>query len=417
MMVLPEITNWVKEKLNGHESWRMNCLNLIASENYSSNDVRQVQCSDLMHRYSYWLENDPKTRYYQGNKYIQEIELKAIELAKELFNADFVEIRAISGMTANFGVLMGLTNPDDLVIECGRNIGGHRTASKLTTAKVVRLRVMNYPVDPLRYNLDLEKAKQVIEEQRPKLLTLGASIFLFPHPVREIKAAAEDVGAYVSYDASHVLGLIAGKQFQQPLKEGADIMLGSTHKTFAGPQGGIILSRNPEAFKEVKLCPSIIDSHHPQRIPGLLVALAEYKEFGESYATQIIKNAKALGAALYKAGFDVLFKDLDFTESHTILVDVSKFGTGRAVARKLEKAQIIVNAMQVPRDVTEKRNEPTGLRIGVQEMTRFGMKEDEMREIANFLQQALIEKKDLNKLAQEVMEFRKGFQELHYRFK
>ena len=407
----------MKEKLRGHESYRMNCVNLIASENCSSTYVRQVQCSDLMHRYSYWLGNNPRTRYYRGNRYIQEIELKSIELAEKLFGADFVEIRAISGMTANLGVLLGLTSPDDVVMECGRDVGGHRTASKLTTAKVVRLRVINYPVDSSRYNIDLEKTKQIAYEHKPKLLTLGASIFLFPHPVREIKDIAEDIGAYVSYDASHVLGLIAGKQFQQPLNEGADIMLGSTHKTFAGPQGGIILSRNPEAFKRIKLCPNVVDSHHPHRIPGLLLALAEYREFGESYAMQIIRNAKALGAALYDSGFDVLFKDLGFTESHTILVDVSRFGTGRAVAKDLEKIHIILNAMEVPKDVIERRKEPTGLRIGVQEMTRFGMKEREMREIAEFMRDALIEKKNPDRLAKEVIEFRKRFHTLHYCFR
>ena len=395
----------------------MDCVNLIASENYSSAYVRQVQCSDLMHRYSYWLGNDPRTRYYQGNRFIQEIELKAIELAEDLFDADFVEIRAISGMTANLGVLLGLTNPDDVVMECGRDAGGHRTASKLATAKVVRLRVINYPVDSSRYTIDLERAKQIVCEHKPKLLTLGSSIFLFPHPVREIKAVAEDIGAYVSYDASHVLGLIAGKQFQHPLNEGADIMLGSTHKTFAGPQGGLILSRSPEVFERMRLCPNIVDSHHPNRIPGLLLALAEYREFGESYAMQTIRNAQALGAALYDDGFNVLFKDLGFTESHTILVDVSRFGMGRAVAKDLEKIHIIVNAMEVPRDVTERRNEPTGLRIGVQEMTRFGMKGGEMREIAEFMQGALIEKKNMDRLAKEVTEFRKSFQKLHYCFR
>ena len=391
-------------------------MNLIASENYSSGYVRQLQFSDFMHRYPYWLDDNPVTRYYQGCKYIQEVELKAIDLTKGLFKADYADVRPISGMTANLGVLFGLTRPNDLVIECGRDIGGHMTVTKLISSKVVNLRVRNYPADYSRYNIDLERAKQVIVEEKPRLLTLGASIFPFPHPVRELVETARKVGAYVSYDASHVLGLIAGKQFQKPLDEGVDIMLGSTHKTFAGPQGGIILSRNPEVFKQVKLCPNIVDNHHAHRIPGLIAALAEYKEFGESYAVQVIKNAKALGTAMCDVGFDVLFKENGFTESHTILVDMSRFGPGRTVARNLEEAQIIVNGMQVPRDVIEHSLAPTGVRIGVQEMTRFGMREYEMKSIAEFMRDVLINKMDSKRVATDVSEFRSNYQRLRFCF-
>ena len=410
------LLEWTRLQLQSHNSWRSKCLNLVASENYSSKSVRELQISDFIHRYPYWLDNNPLTRYYQGNKYIQEIEVKATELAKELFNADYADIRPISGMTANLGVLFGLTDPNDLVIECGRDIGGHMTVTKLISSKIINLRVRNYPADTTHYNIDLEKARDVIRKEKPKLLTLGASIFPFPHPVREIAEIAEEIGAHVSYDASHVLGLIAGRQFQKPLEEGADILLGSTHKTFAGPQGGIILSRNSDLFGKVRLSPNIVDNHHAHRIPGLIAALAEYKEFGEAYAVQVIKNAKALGARLFENGFDVLFKDLGFTTSHTILVDVSRFGEGRAVAKKLEGAQIIVNAMQVPRDVTEKSPAPSGLRIGVQEMTRFGMREEEMETIASFLQDALMEKKELGKVSAEVASFRSKYQNVRYCF-
>lgn len=410
------LLKWTRLQLQAHDSWRSQCLNLVASENYSSRSVRELQVSDFIHRYPYWIDNNPLMRYYQGNKYIQEIEVKATELAKELFKAEYADIRPISGMSANLGVLFGLTEPNDLVIECGRDIGGHMTVTKLITSKIINLRVRNYPADTTRYNIDLERAGELIRKEKPKLLTLGASIFPFPHPVREIVEIAEEVGAYVSYDASHVLGLIAGKQFQQPLDEGADFLLGSTHKTFAGPQGGIILSRDSDLFGKVKLCPNIVDNHHAHRIPGLIAALAEYKEFGEAYATQVIKNARALGAALFENGFDVLFRDFGFTTSHAILIDVSRFGQGRAVAKKLEEAQIIVNAMQVPRDITEKSPTASGLRIGVQEMTRFGMREGEMQTIVGFLRDVLIEKKELDKISSDVTSFRSKYQTVRYCF-
>ena len=412
-MIRPLI-DWTQSQITAHESWRRRCLNLIASENHSSKLVSQLQCNDFMHRYTYWLDDNPLTRYYQGCRYVREVELKAIDLAKETFQADYADIRPISGMTANLGVLLGLTRPNDLVIECGRDIGGHMTATKLTSSKIINIRVMDYPADTTRYNIDVEKAKALILNEKPRLLTLGASIFPFPHPVEEIVEAAKEAGAYVSYDASHVLGLIAGGQFQRPLDEGVDIMLGSTHKTFAGPQGGLILSRNLEAFKLIKLCPNVVDNHHSNRIPALIAALTEYQEFGKSYAIQTINNAKALGAAMSSLGFEVLFKEQGFTKSHTILVDVSRYGQGRMVAQKLEEGGIIVNGMQVPRDVVSKSPFPTGVRIGVQEMTRFGMRESEMRTIAGFFKEILIDTKDPKKVWVDVARFRSDYQDLKY---
>lgn len=413
---MSEIIKKTQKMVAAHNKWRSECINLIASENYSSEIARKLYCSDIMHRYAYWDDNNIHTRYYQGNKYIMEIELQAIEVAKELFDANYVEIRPVSGMSANLGVILGVTNPGDLIIEPGRDIGGHRTVTKLITSKVIKLMATTYPIDLSTYNIDLEKTAQIVEEKKPKLMTLGASIFLFPHPVKEIVKMAEKVGAYVSYDASHVLGLIAGGSFQKPLAEKADFMLGSTHKTFAGPQGGIVLSNEHDLSHTLKLCPNFVDSHHPHRIPMLIATMAEYLEFGKDYAKQVISNAKALGKGMYDEGFNVLFKNLSFTESHSILVDVSEFGDGKSIAIKLEEANIITNKMQVPDDIIQKRLVPTGIRIGTQEMTRFGMKEIDMKEIARLIRRLLIDKENTHNIKRDVVAFRKQFNKIQYCF-
>lgn len=416
-----ESINDVENLVRRHERWRAQCINLIAAENYSSDPARRLQNSDLIHRYAYWENENIHTRYYQGNKYIEELEELTIELAKELFHAEWVDIRPVSGMTAIVSVILNLTQSNDLVMEPGRVIGGHNTMAKLTMFKgptqdvPVALRYSNYPPDIDHYNIDVDATIETLQKIKPTLLLLGASIFIFPHPVREISKAAKDIGAHVVYDASHVLGLIAGGQFQDPLQEGVDLVSASTHKTFAGPQGGIIFAQDAELGKQIKLRP-LIDSHHPHKIPGLFAALAEYKTFGPEYASQIVQNAKALGSALRNEGLNVLYYNLDFTESHAILVDVSEYGNGVKIAKQLEQSNIICNKMQTPQDMLESKPIPSGIRLGVQEMTRFGMKEKEMHQIAEFMRRLLIDEEDPRKVQGEVQHFRTNFQQLYYCF-
>ena len=175
------------------------------------------------------------------------------------------------------------------------------------------------------------------------------------------------------------------------------------------------MSNEHELYQSLKLAPNFVDSHHPHRIPMLLVAMAETIEFGAEYARQIIINAKSLGKHLYREGFKVLYKELGFTESHTVLVDVSEFGDGKSIATELEKINIIVNKMQVPEDMIKERRIPTGIRIGVQEMTRFGMKEEDMKEIASFFRR-LIDKENTNKIQRDAIELRNRHQKIQYCF-
>ena len=406
-----EIESIVKAVRDHHELYT-NALPLIASENITSNPVRTLLASDFSHRYA---EGDVGSRFYQGCKYIDVVEEKAIRYAKELFNAEHVNVKPISGVTANIAAIFALTSPRDRMMALSVPNGGHISHSKYSIPAMRDLELYTFPFDKKEMNIDTVKMLEARKEKKPSLLLFGASLFLFPHPVAEAREAADDVGAKIIYDASHVLGLIAGKQFQDPLREGADVIASSTHKTFPGPQGAILLCK--ENIKEEidhAVFPGTVSNHHLLHVAGLAVTLAEMMQFGAAYAAQTVKNAKALAQYLYEADFDVLGEHKGFTESHQIAIDVLKYGGGAAVAEQLERANIIINKNLLPSD--KDPDKPTGIRLGVQELTRLGMKESEMQEVASLITQVVRGKAAVNKIKEEVIAFRAGFQEVRYCF-
>lgn len=248
---------------------------------------------------------------------------------------------------------------------------------------------------------------------------LGRSMFLFPEPIREIRKMSD---ALLVYDASHVFGLIFGGKFQEPFKEGADIITASTHKTFPGSQGGVILAKKDfsrDNWRKIQraIFPGIISSHHIFRLPSLLVTALEMKKFGKQYAKKTIENAQFLAKFLFDFGFEVLAKERGFTQSHQIILNVRNFGGGKIVAEKLERANIIVNKMALPNDnPRDATHNPSGIRIGVQETTRVGMGKREMKEIAKFFKEILIEKKNVEKIKKKVIFFRQSFQKIKFCF-
>ncbi|MFX0172206.1 MAG: serine hydroxymethyltransferase [Candidatus Hodarchaeota archaeon] len=416
--------------LKHHDYWS-NAIPLIASENVTSPAVREAAISDLVHRYAEgWIGE----RVYPGNQYFDEIEELCLKLLKELFNAPFIDARPISGVVANLTVYTAFTKANDKMMAISIPVGGHISSGPLkattgafiggTAGAVSRLDVSYIPFDRYGLNIDVDKAIKAIRETKPKIVQFGASVFLFPHPVQDLTPIAHEVGAHVNYDAAHVAGLIAGKQFQDPLREGADTMTTSTHKTFPGPQKGIVIASRNELIEKIKAAafPGMTSNHHLMHVAGLAVAAAEFKKFGEAYSKQVIKNAKALGQALYERGFKVVCPEKGFTESHTLLVDISNFqhsiGLGADVEHRLEKAHIVANRNLLPWDIIEKRNyrNPGGIRIGSQEITRLGMKEKEMEVIADFFESILIDLKNPTEVASEVSEFREDFQTIHYGF-
>jgi glycine hydroxymethyltransferase len=270
-------------------------------------------------------------------------------------------------------------------------------------------------------DVNVEKTVELIKKVNPKIVMLGASMFLFPHPIKEIRDSIDE-NIKIIYDSAHVFGLVYNKKFQRPLEEGADMITSSTHKTFQGPQGGIIIGNDRLEDKDWKkvetaLFPGITSNTHIHRFPSLAVTAMEMNEFGRDYATQVINNAKALASSLNTMGFNVLCPDMGFTESHQVVVNVKGLGGGKVVADTLEDCNIICNKMSIPGDSEhDATHNPSGIRLGVQEMTRFGMNEKEMKVIAEFFNDVLNENISTVKMKNDVIDFRKNFQKVKYCF-
>lgn len=410
-----ELVRRVVDLVRGHDRWRSSCLNLIPSENVTSRLVRLVLASDLGHRYA---EGKPFKRYYCGTRFIDEIEVMAMELAKKLFKCKYVSVKPISGTISNLAVFTAFTKPGDIIMGLSIPCGGHISFAEIGGAGVRGLSVVDLPFNNEDMSVDVDRAVELISKAKPKLVVLGASLFLFPHPVRELSKAAEEVDGHVVYDGSHVLGLIAGGEFQDPLAEGSLVLMGSTHKTFPGPQGGIVLSNSEEAMDRVEeaLFPRFVSNHHLHRVAALAVSLAEMIEYGETYAKEVVANAKELARSLYDRGFKVLCPHIGFTLSHQVVIEVANLGGGKWVSKRLEEANIITNMNLLPWDDLKKAGNPSGLRLGVQEVTRLGMKRSEMNFIAEKMEDVLLKDKDPASVRKEVVSFMSSYQEVKYCF-
>jgi glycine hydroxymethyltransferase len=398
-----------------HNTWRRSSLNLIPSENVMSPLAEAVYMCDMMHRYA---EGRPRRRLYQGLIYVDEVEELVMDLMSRLFGAKYVEPRPISGTIANAATFRVLAAPGSKAVVAPVQAGAHVSHTKFGTLGALGIEHIEMPFDMENLNIDVDKARKVIEEVKPAFVVMGGSLYLFPHPIKEISEAAHSVNAVVVYDAAHVLGLIAGKRWRDPFAAGADIVTASTHKTFPGPQGGVILTNNESLYKSIArtIFPWFVSNHHLHRLPATAVTTIEMIHFGESYADQIVRNAKAFAEALAAEGFKVLGEHLGYTRSHQVVIDVKAHSGGAKAATLLEKANIIVNKNLLPYDPPEAVRDPSGLRTGVQEMTRYGMKEGDFREIARFFRMILVDGRDPEDVRKRVIDFRMNFTSIQYTF-
>ncbi len=383
--------------VNSHEQWRgKECLNLIPSENIMSPTVRSLLASELGHRYT------ARDRFYMGTRFLDEIEQYGEELAKSVFGAEVADLRPLSGHIADTIFLACFTKPGDVLMCVSPENGGYPGLWNDGLAGLLGLKAVPLPFSNERMSVDVEKAEDAIKHVKPKIVIFGASLILFPHPVKELATVAYENGALVGFDGSHVMGLIAGGQFQDPLREGACALFGSTHKSLFGPQGGIILAdkEHGEILKD-RIYPRFVDNAHWNRIAALTLALAETKNFGKSYAKQVIQNSKALAENLHDYGFPVKCSDFGFTQSHQVILDFGDYKRGRKVAEKLQEASIIVDCV---------------IRLGTCEVTRHGMKEAEMAKIAELIKRVVLDRESPEKIKKEVAKLRSDFPNIEYCF-
>ena len=381
-----------------HEEWRgKQCLNLIPSENVMSPAVRGLLSSDFGNRYT------ARDRFYMGTRFTDEIEQFGEKIAREVFKAETADLRPLSGHIADLIVIANFTKKGDTIMCVSPEDGGYPGLWKDGLAELFDLRTVPFPFSKIDMNIKVHEAKEIISHVKPKMVIFGASLITFPHPVKELAEIARENGACVGFDGSHIMGLIAGEEFQAPLSEGACALFGSTHKTFFGPQGGIVLAdkEHGELIKE-KIYPAFVDNAHWNRIAALTLALAEMKKFGKAYAKQVIRNSQVLAKALQDCGFPVICQHLGFTKSHQVILDFGGDKHARAVAEKLQKANIVSDCV---------------IRIGTCEVTRRGMKEREMQKIAELIKRTVFDEENPENIKKDVAELCAEFREIEFCFK
>ena len=311
-------------------------------------------------------------RFYKGTRFMDELEAFGEKLACEVFGADWASLRPLSGHMADMIMVSTLIKPGGSILTVDPANGGYPGLSDQGGYPTfVNVKNLYFPFDSDRMNIDAERSRTLIEAEKPSLVVFGQSFFLFPHPVKDLVQTCRSAGSRVAFDGSHVLGLIAGGEFQKPLAEGAELLLGSTHKSLFGPQGGIILGMKPTE-KEVKgrQFPGLIDNAHWNRVAALTWALDEARRKGGKYAAMVIANAKALGRALHEGGVTVKCSEYGFTESHQVFLDVTGEQEIDRFTGRLEESNIIVDR---------------GIRLGTCEATRRGMKPRDMDRIAELI--------------------------------
>ncbi|MDP6779501.1 MAG: beta-eliminating lyase-related protein [Candidatus Latescibacteria bacterium] len=391
-----------------HHDLMVRCLPLEAGENITSPSVRLALTSDYGHRYAgaRWT-----TACYES--YTQ-IEQKVKDTFCRVYGAGFAELRVLSGMVANWISFLALTQPGDRIMGLRAAHGGHRTVQESSLAGARGLEYHPIPFDGETMRIDLDATVAQIEEVRPRIVMVGANIFLFPYPLAELVEATRRCGGILVYDAAMVLGLIAGGAFQNPLAAGAGVLTASTHKTFPGPQGGIVLGDSELEERIVHARRTSFSNFHPQRIVSLAMALTEIDTFGEAYAAQTVANAKALAASLHAGGLPVLCEEVGFTETHQVIVDCASIGGAAGATQRLSEANIISSPHPIPRD--DGTDEVSGLILGTAEVTRLGMGEVDMAQVAQRISDVVLGRRSPKDVKREVEQLRESFQEIHYSF-
>ncbi|WP_417811498.1 serine hydroxymethyltransferase [Thalassospira alkalitolerans] len=386
------------------------CFNLNPATNVMNPRAEVMLASGIGSRPSLGYPGD---KYEMGLEAIEEIEVIAAELCAEVFDAKFAEIRVGSGALANLYAFMAICKPGDTIIVPPASIGGHVTHNVAGCAGLYGLDIHEAPVNADGYTIDVNALRALAKCIRPKLISVGGSLNLFPHPVGEIRKVADEVGARILFDAAHQCGMIAGKVWSNPIHDGADLMTMSTYKSLGGPAGGLIVTNDAGLAQKLDAIafPGMTANFDAAKSAALALTMLDWREYGARYAQKMVQTAQVFARTLDECDVPVFARAQGFTRSHQFAVEAATFGGGQAASKMLRKAGYLACGIGLP--IADVPGDMNGLRIGTPELVRWGVTEDDIPEIATLVANAL-HGKPLQNIALRTAELRRRFDEIHY---
>jgi glycine hydroxymethyltransferase len=364
----------------------LECFNLNPATNVMNPRAEALLSSGLGTRPSLGYPGD---KYEMGLEAIEEIEVIAAELAAEVFQAKYAEIRVGSGALANLYAFMATCQPGDTIIAPPPTIGGHVTHHLAGCAGLYGLKTVAAPINSDGYTIDIEALSALTEQVKPRLITLGGSLNLFEHPVAETRAIADKVGAHLLFDAAHQCGIIAGGAWKNPLAEGAHLMTMSTYKSLGGPPSGLILTNEADLAQRLDAIafPGMTANFDVAKSAALAVSLLDWREHGKAYADAMVALSRALAEALSAKGLKIFAAEQGFTRSHQFAIEAAPFGGGQAASHKLRKAGFLACGIGLP--IPEVAGDLNGLRIGTPELVRRGVGLEHVDQLASLIAEGL----------------------------
>jgi glycine hydroxymethyltransferase len=400
------ITHLAAENRRIHE---VHGINLNPASNIMNPRAEALMASGLGSRASLGYPGD---KYETGLDAIERIEVIAAELAAEVFDAPYAEVRVGSGALANLYVFMACCKPGDTIIAPPAEIGGHVTHHAPGAAGLYGLTTVAAPVLADGYTVDVDALRRLAHEVRPRLITAGGSLNLFPHPVAAMRAIADEVGATLMFDAAHLSGMVAGRAWENPLAHGAHVMTMSTYKSLGGPPGGLIVTNEAPIAERLDAIayPGLTANFDAGRVAALAVGLVDWRRHGVAYAKAMQAVAQALAQSLLRHGLPVHAAARGATTSHQFAVEAARWGGGQAAARRMAKAGLLACGIGLP--IASVEGDVNGLRLGVPEIVRLGMTPADMDSLGTLIARSLGEVPE--SVAADVAAFRHHFRTLHY---
>ncbi len=405
--IADRISELVEDNRSIHER---DCFNLNPATNVMNPKAEALLSAGLGSRPSLGYPGD---KYEMGLEAIEEIEVVCAELCAEVFQSKYAEIRVASGAMSNLYAFMATCKPGDKIIAPPASIGGHVTHHDAGCAGLYGLEIHEAPVNCDGYTVDLEALRTLAAKIKPKLITVGGSLNLFPHPVKQIRQIADDVGAWVLFDAAHQCGIIAGQAWPNPLHDGAHIMTMSTYKSLAGPTGGLIVTDEAELAEKLDAIafPGMTANFDAAKSASLAITMLDWKVHGTDYAAEMVSVSKALAKALADRNIPVFGQEAGFTNSHQFAIEAAAFGGGQTASKTLRKSGFLACGIGLP--INPVKGDLNGLRIGTPELVRWGVKTEHAEQLAEQISRAL-KTNEPDRVSSDVKTLRSQFNQLHF---